>query len=219
MVADRSRAGTVPLVAGRPVLDLVNTISWRGDPARAQDHLLAPDDALTWAQRAGALTPTEAPVLRRHLEDRRAAGAGFLTGLHDLRSLVADTVLAPPRPRTGDVEPVLIEALAHSHLTTAPEARAGGAGEHTGGPHRWQVTDLDEHTVRRRLALDLLDLLTTPHGRLGRCADLACFWVFLDTSRAQNRQWCASSDCGNRHRVRQHHQRRITPTAAPAGDP
>jgi predicted RNA-binding Zn ribbon-like protein len=212
MITNRSRAATLPLIGGRPVLDLVNTVSWRGDPARAKDNLQRPDEALTWAHRAGVLSPSEVPVLRAHLVLHPGAGADLLSGLCHLRSLVADAVLAPAQPRTQSLEPVLLEALAHSHLRPGQKA-SEATSKHSAGAHRWQVTGLDEHTLARRLALDLLDLLTTSHGRLGQCADPACCWVFLDNSRAQNRQWCSSSDCGNRHRVRQHQRRE---TAAPA---
>lgn len=75
------------------------------------------------------------------------------------------------------------------------------------------LTQIDEHTLHRRLTLDLLQLLTSPAGRVGVCADTQCQWVFLDTSQGRNRQWCNSRDCGNRHRVRRHQERRTTPTA------
>lgn len=216
MAIDRSRAATLPLIGGRPVLDLVNTVSWRGDPARAQDHLQCPDDALTWARRAGVLSVSEAPVLRAHLDRHPEAGADLLAELARLRTLVVDVLLDPAGPRTKDLEPLILATLARSHLL--PERAASGAtSRHRLGAHRWQVTGLDEHTVAQRLTLDLLDLLTNPRGRLGQCADPACGWAFLDTSRTQNRQWCSSRDCGNRHRVRQHQRRRGTTPPGSAG--
>ncbi len=211
MTSDRSRAASVPLVGGRPVLDLVNTVSWRGDLARAQDHLHQAEDALVWAVRAGLLTAAEATALREHVAHHSAAGTELLAGLRSLRTLVSDAVLDPAGLRTAEVEPMVLEALAHSHLVPVEGTAAAGA-------HRWRVRDLDEHTVRRRLVLDLLDLLTTPHGRLGTCADPACGWVFLDTSRTQRRQWCSSTDCGNRNRVRQHQRRRASAAAADRTD-
>src|SRR3954469_10682172 len=57
------RAATVRLVGGRPSLDLVNTVSWRGDPDRLEDHLQSGPDALLWLCRAGVLTPAEADEL------------------------------------------------------------------------------------------------------------------------------------------------------------
>jgi predicted RNA-binding Zn ribbon-like protein len=191
----RSRADTIPLIAGRPVLDLVNTISWRGEPARREDHLRGPADCLTWTRRAGVLSDDETDELRRRLDQDPRAGRILVAGLRLLRIAVAETIVPPVTAPPGRVEPLILDALSHSHLVA-------GAAPHDG--YRWRVTDLDEHSPRRRLTLDLLDLLSSPRGRLGVCADSACRWAFLDTSRAQNRQWCSSRDCGNRHRVRRH---------------
>ena len=71
-----------------------------------------------------------------------------------------------------------------------------------------ETEDVDAETPRRRLALDLQDLLLAPPGRIGACADAECAWMFLDTSRSRNRLWCSSAACGNRYRVRQHQLRR-----------
>ena len=203
MSIDGSHSTTVPLVSGRPVLDLVNTVSWRGDRARARDHLESPADALVWSSRAGVLTPVEAGVLQQHVARRPAAGAALLEDLRALRTVVADAVADVAQPRTTEVESEVLAALDHSRLVRQhPES--GTRGQR----YRWEVTGVDEHTPRRRLALDLLDLLTVPRGPIRRCADPACGWVFEDTSRGSTRQWCSSSDCGNRNRVRQHHRRR-----------
>jgi predicted RNA-binding Zn ribbon-like protein len=110
------------------------------------------------------------------------------------------TAAPPAAARTA-----IIEALDHSELTAAPTKPGDDSGSPRG--YRWMVSDIDEHTPRRRLALDLEALLTAPLGRIGACADEDCQWIFLDTSRAQNRRWCSSADCGNRHRVQQHHRR------------
>lgn len=201
MTSTRSRAATIPLIGGRPVLDLVNTVSWRGEPSCTEDHLQEAADCLTWGTRAGVLTHAEAEELGHRLERHPAAARPLTTGLRDLRTAVTETLVTTttttaPMQR---VEPLILEALAHSHL-----ARHGANGDH----YQWAVSDLDQHTPRRRLTLDLLELLSSPHGRVGICADNECQWVFLDTSRAQNRQWCSSTDCGNRYRVRRHQERR-----------
>lgn len=203
-VSDRSRAATVPLIAGRPVLELVNTVSWRGEPARSEDHLQDVSDCLTWATRVGVLTGGEAENLARGLKGHPAVAQALITGLRDLRTAVTET-LVPPTTNPERVEPLIQEAVAHCHLI--PGSTGTGSAD-----YHWAVAELDEHTPRRRLALDLLELLTSPHRRIGVCADTRCQWAFLDTSHTQNRQWCSSEDCGNRHRVRRHQQRR-TPSA------
>jgi predicted RNA-binding Zn ribbon-like protein len=38
--------------------------------------------------------------------------------------------------------------------------------------------------------------------RIKRCENDQCGWLFLDHSKNRSRQWCESSTCGNRQRVR-----------------
>lgn len=195
--------GTVPLIGGRAVIDLVNTVSWRGNVTRSQDHLQSWQDCLTWCTRTQVLGNDEARTLRESLSGSPAAADSVVRNLHELRTLVADSIIDTPKTRARDVEAVILDALAYSHLVA------------DGDRHRWQVVALDEHTPRRRLGLDLYDLLTNTRGRLGVCADHDCRWAYLDTSKGQNRQWCSSTDCGNRHRARRHHQRHQHPSANP----
>ena len=202
MESNRSRAATVPLIAGRPALDLVNTISWRGAPSRSEDHLHSGADCLTWASRAGLLSSAETDDISKRLDRHPAAASALTAELRQLRAKVADALVPPTIVPVEQLEPLIRAALDHSQLLVTHDA----AGRNR---YHWQVTDLDEHTPARRLALDLLDLLTSGHGRIGVCADDQCQWVYLDTSHAQNRHWCSSTDCGNRHRARRHQQRQL----------
>jgi predicted RNA-binding Zn ribbon-like protein len=194
-----SDAATVPLVGGRPCIDLVNTVSWRGDPSRRVDYLQTPADVVTWCRRAGVLDETEADLLSAHLRAGPARGRRLLADVRDLReAITAHLVEAHVGAQSPDLDalgPRIVEALRRARL--AP-------GEHGA---RWVTEALDEHTPVVRLTLDLHEQLTEPVGALGTCADPACGWAYLDTSRSQNRRWCRSSDCGNRDRVRRHSSR------------
>lgn len=205
----RSRADSIPLIAGHPVLDLVNTVSWRGDVDRSVDHLHHPEHCLTWGQRCGVLSVAESDQLRLWLT-HRDAGEAMTSGLRHLRSVVADAVITPNPTTLAAAQDVILDAIRASHLSPSEAAERSDGGR----TYRWQVSSLDEHTAARRLALDFEALLRAPSGRIGVCADVACQWIFLDTSRAQNRRWCSSTDCGNRHRV-QRHQRRTHPRTRP----
>ncbi len=206
MVTTGLRAAVVRLIAGRPALDLVNTVWWRGDATRREDRLVSPDDALTWCRLTGIVSVPEANSLSELVRAEPRSGEDLLTGLVQFRSAVEASLFAAAEPDLTLIGPVLAEAVAHSRLVPV--------GDH----HAWSVTDLEVDTPRRRLALDLLDLLTRPHGRLGSCADPGCRWVFLDTSRRQNRRWCSSADCGNRHRVRRHYDQHAGRVKGPSAD-
>ncbi len=47
-----------------------------------------------------------------------------------------------------------------------------------------------------RSAADLL--ISEELGRIKKCADPTCGWLFLDISRNRSRRWCDMRDCGNR---------------------
>lgn len=191
-----SRAGSLRLVGGRPCLDLVNTVSWRGDPSRREDHLGTGPDALTWLVRVGVVTEREAVRLRPD-------GDGVLRGLLAVRALLADFVDAAvdagaplgERPVPDALQDGVREAIGAAAL------RPGPAGQH------WEIADADPRAPGRRILLDAHELLRLPGARVGRCADSDCGWVFHDTGRRGARRWCSSADCGNRHRVRRHYAR------------
>jgi predicted RNA-binding Zn ribbon-like protein len=183
-----SRVTTVRLVGGRPCLDLVNTVSWRGDVTRREDHLVGPADCLVWCERAGVLTAAETRTL---------AGIDVRTPLLALReTLTAHLVDADPL-RLGSLQAPIGDALRHSTLVPLDDRV------------RWQVEALNARTPARRIALDLLDQLTDPPGPIRLCSDPACGWAFVDTSRGHRRRWCSSGDCGNRARVRRHAARGV----------
>jgi len=200
MVGSGSRAATLRLIGGRSCLDLVNTVSWRGDPARTQDHLATTADCLTWCQRAGVLSADEVATL----EGSPPAAAGeLLDALRRTRDTIAAHLVDPPVPDLEPLAALIRDTLAHSRLV-----------DHD-GVARWEPP-LDARAPARRITLDLHDLLTHPPGPIGVCADPACRWAFLDTSRQHTRRWCRSADCGNRHRARRHYQQTRPPRVPPA---
>jgi len=193
-----SRAASVRLVGGRPGLDLINTVSWRGDPDRRADHLGTGADVLTWLLRVAAITAAESgrlrPVadgVRSHLVEVREELAGHVDAVVDAGGELGE------HPVPAALQDGIRAAVAHAVL------RPGAGG------HRWEVAadPADPAVPVRRILLDVHDLLRLPGARVGRCADGDCGWVFHDTGRRGARRWCSSADCGNRHRVRRHYAR------------
>lgn len=178
-----SRVATIRLVGGRPCLDLVNTVSWRGDVARLEDHLSDGSDCLVWCQRAGVISETEAHDLE---------GIDIRAPLLALRETLTAHLVEVDIPRLRPLRAAISDALQHSTLIPF-EGRVA-----------WQVRVLNGRTAARRIALDLLDQLTDPPGPVRLCGDPACGWAYVDTSRGHRRRWCSSEDCGNRDRVRRH---------------
>ena len=94
MSASGSRASTIRLVGGRPAIDLVNTISWRGAPERQEDHLLTAEDALRWCVRAGVLSEAESTALAA----RPGFGDVLLPALWAVRDAIGRHLVDVPTP-------------------------------------------------------------------------------------------------------------------------
>ncbi len=194
MSVNGSRIGTIRLVGGRPAIDLVNTVSWRGDPDRTEDHLRDPADCLTWIGRVELLGSAELGTLDRRCRSEPGDARILFDTLRDVRASIARDLVDPPEPDLDRLTVLIRGTLEHCRLTTRERMA------------RWTPPD-DVRRPARLVVLDLLDWLTGPNGRLDTCDDPDCGWAFIDTSRQRNRRWCSSTDCGNRDRVRRHYQR------------
>jgi predicted RNA-binding Zn ribbon-like protein len=165
-------------LSGRHCLDFVATMRHR-DSAR-EELLTKPKLLSDWAIGAGLLDVgvdvTEAE----------------LAAAIELREAVYRTVIArleSRRPQLGDVE--LLNQRAAQPQLTARLLRTG-AIRREGTAARLMAS----------LAADLLDLLAgSDIENVKRCAHPGCTRLYLDSSRAKNRQWCGMGTCGNRAKV------------------
>jgi predicted RNA-binding Zn ribbon-like protein len=172
-------------------LDYVNTRYWRGRPT-ATETLNAPTDLAAWATANGGAQSTRLPArpeLGRALEFREM--------LYRLFNTASDG----KAPAAQDLQ-AFNEALA------AAPARTRLARDKSG--FSWEIE------ARPATALALLapvlwsagDLLAGPRlGRVRRCANPECGWLFLDDSRAGKRRWCSMQSCGNRAKAKRHYHR------------
>ncbi len=189
-------------------LDLVNTVSWRPDPARRTDRLDDVPAFLAWARFVDLLDEHAATRLERSAaRDPRAAQAA-LTRVRDLRERLHDVIrpLAEGgRPDPGDVRTLhgeLLEALGRSEVESVL-------------PLTWRTTLDSPDGIADLLARHAWRLLQRDTGdRLRACRDDRCGWLFLDRTRNGSRVWCSSADCGNRSRARRHYRRHRGETAA-----
>jgi predicted RNA-binding Zn ribbon-like protein len=183
------------LRGGHPVLDFINTVAWRGDPARRIDRLAGYSDLVAWCRRVGLVSAAETRALTR--TDGRAAHR-TLTEAKRLREALHTVCTArtlSPRDR---------ETIGDAYLRAMRRRELRLAGDHL----VWAERSLTVQAVVDRIALEAVDLLSAGAlPRIKRCDDAACGWLFLDTSHRQNRRWCSAADCGNRDRARRHYER------------
>lgn len=193
-----SRPSRFELIGGHLVLDLVNTVSWRGNPARRVEHL--PDFAalLAWSKRAGLITAAELEHAGAAASPARGSAEHALADTRRLRERLHEALTATGSRRQRAIElawPQLTAALRHAQ----PE----------GLPLQPTIEFREPGDLTMRLALRALQLLTSEDAALvSACADPDCGWVFMDRSRNRTRRWCSSADCGNRNRVRRYQARR-----------
>jgi predicted RNA-binding Zn ribbon-like protein len=189
------------LIGGHPILDLINTVSWRLDRARRVDSLHAFPMLVRRLARIGLVDAETAARMAEIAEsDSRAAGralkqvCALRERLYQLLATNADA--GAPNPAHLDaILPALVGSLRHA--TSEPAL-----------PLRWRVVVRQPADLVALVGLAALDMLQSPEiDRVRLCEGPGCGWLFLDRSRSHTRRWCSTSDCGNRVRVKRHYLR------------
>jgi predicted RNA-binding Zn ribbon-like protein len=193
------------LTGGQLALDLANTVSRRGDPARRKDHLETYRDLIAFARQSGVMSARQAGELIAYGEQHGAQARRTFQQTIRLRETVYEVFSAIARGKSPSAEDLNLlgnfarEALRHRSL-----ARMNG-----GYRWEWQAkegTPLDR--VVWPMAQAAADLLTSDDVKIVRwCEAPDCEWLFLDHSRNRSRRWCDMTTCGNRQKARRHYQR------------
>lgn len=167
-------------IGGSVPLDLVNTVSWRRDPARREDRLSTPERLSEWVVLVGAGT------------ERLEISEAVLEAVKDFRETLYRVLVSEPQDATPLRKPLL---AAYRHAELAPSL-----------PLRWTVPLTDGAALPHLLALSAEELLRSGDlERIRECEGPGCGWIFTDHTRNRSRRWCSSSDCGNRARAKRHY--------------
>lgn len=130
----------VSLMGGHPVLDFVNTVAWRTDPARRAERVTGATAWARWAVTAGLLTPPQSAALQETLAAAETEETQRqLAALHHLRALLwpvldalTDGETPPPHEWNGLRRAIL---LAHeSAELPMRRSRCAGSPARTGSP-------------------------------------------------------------------------------------
>ncbi|MBP6768012.1 MAG: ABATE domain-containing protein [Reyranella sp.] len=166
-------------------LEFANTRYWRGQKTPTET-LNTPADLAAWTK---VPRPPSQKEFERALELRET--------LHRLFDAVAQGK-PPPGPDFDGLNAALAEAPARRTLKRGKET------------FDWEL-DPRSSTALALLAPVLWsagDLLaSTSLGKVRRCANPECLYLFLDESRAGKRRWCTMSSCGNRAKARRHYHK------------
>ena len=194
MADQKKHAGNLSLLGGRPCLDFVNTLDWRGRK-RPTEFLQTYTDLIAWCQHAGTLSRQAARRVTQNSKSQRSKQTRALKralqlreNLYQIFSALADGKTAANKD-LATFNQFFSRTMKNSKIVKTSQGYKLDFMENPANME-WILNPLI------RSAADLL--VSKELKRVKKCGDPACGWLFLDTSRNCSRRWCNMSDCGNR---------------------
>jgi predicted RNA-binding Zn ribbon-like protein len=203
---------TFELVGGHVALDLVNTVDWRGDPARRRDLLVTFEHLLAWAKAAGLLTPGAVRAMSASAQRDPARATRALQRARRLRE-----VLAPVLTAAAHDEPATARDVRRLNMFLKAALRRRRLElRRTAFVWSWADDKSDAFdSLLWPIVLAAAELLSSDaRTQIHECGGKGCGWLFLDTSRNGRRRWCTMQGCGNRAKARRFYERTRANTAA-----
>lgn len=194
------------VAASRPdlCLEFADTRYWRGtQPPTESLHGI--EDVVAWCRSMGTLDEAADTALRawwREHPQRAAAAFDEAVALRESIFTVfsdASAAHAPAPDALDRLNGALASAPARANLRIAD------------GGYVWELPapTPDAASLLAPVLWSAGDLLTGPRlGRVRRCANDKCLWLFLDESKSGTRRWCSMSACGNRAKAHRHYAKR-----------
>ena len=194
MTEKKRSAGNLKLLGGRLCLDFVNTLDWRGTE-NPVEFLNTYPDLMAWSRHVGICTPAETRQLLQTASHRQADARQTCKRAVRLRETIYRIFSAicqknNPVPKDlSDFNKDLSASMKSSHIV---RTKSGYSWAITGDKTRlgWVLNPVIRSAADLLISDDILNLKA--------CADEACGWLFLDSSRNKQRRWCDMQDCGNR---------------------
>lgn len=194
----------IPLIAGHPALDFVNSVEGRGTDAFL-NYLADYDRMAQWCARTGLMPQTSIARARRQAKQHPVIAMRVWHEAMDLRDALNRIFRAlaradePPKPAISVFNAAVAQAFEHRLLQPT------GAGDIAWA---WQPAGSGLEVVLWEIALSAAGLVTDADHvrRLRICANGPCDWMFLDNSR-NGRRWCRMAVCGNSSKVRRFRER------------
>jgi predicted RNA-binding Zn ribbon-like protein len=191
-----SAAGELDLRGGHPIVDFVNTVTWRGDPARLTDYLSEYSDVVAWCRHRGVLSDAESSIVMRAARSDVTGARRTLLRAKQLRESLHAWFTTAAKSELATITDDYVSAVGRRELRAVDDGVS------------WAEREITVRSPLDRLAADAVSFITEiPRGGVKQCEDAACGWLFVDASRRQNRRWCSAADCGNRDRARRHYAR------------
>jgi predicted RNA-binding Zn ribbon-like protein len=192
----RNRAGSFEWSGGHPALDLVNTLDERPSDSPIE-KLKTYRDLLRFAELAGLI---ESSVAVRLLHIGGRTSSRIVHRARRLREHLHDVLAAAHLGRP--VQQLDLHAISAA-IQAAHAARALVASPSPGlASHRWSSPSAPEVPLHAcSLAIEGL-LIDADRKKIRKCDAADCDVYYIDSSKAQLRQWCSMKGCGNREKQR-----------------
>ena len=187
-------AGNIKLLGGSLCLDFINTVHCYGC-ADIGEYLNTYQDLVAWSRHLGIITNDEAGTLSERADSHPAEAKRAHGHAIELRDTIYRifTLTIEGRSGSGQELAVFNQYLAGAMMQSAVVKKEDRFYlEMTGNKTKldWMLNPII------RSAAELL--VSEELGRVKKCADSTCGWLFLDVSRNRSRRWCDMRDCGNR---------------------
>ena len=190
--------------SGTLCLDFANTVDWHSS-SKPKDTLGGYAGLLEWSRLQGLVSPAEAASLVDKSSERAKERDATMADAVTLREAIYRLFSAGAHgkaPAEGDLD-VLNDHLARGLSRARVRSHSGG--------YRWGWDSGDRPLgmMLWPIARSAAELLTSEnYQRVKECAneEEGCGWLFLDTSRSQNRVWCSMKGCGNRAKFRRYYR-------------
>lgn len=194
----------LPLVGERLCLNFANTTE-RGTGSHPQEWLHSYSDLINWASLVGILTLEDENALSAAAVHKPAEASAVFKRAIRLRGAIQQVfsdIAGNEVPLVSDLEVInneLSQALVWKEVGYKNDAFVWiwGGGKESLERILWPI------------AQSAAELLTSDDlGKLKKCANPKCTWLFVDISRNHRRRWCEMEVCGNQAKVREHYQRK-----------
>ena len=200
----RKHAGNLSLLGGRPCLDFVNTLDWRGTD-QPVEFLRTYHDLVVWSRHAGTISAQAAKQLLQKSKINTSRGAAVLQDAIELREVIYRIFASIAESLPVAEEDLVIfnrylcKTMRSSKIVLQKQDLV------------WTVNgDLQKlDCLLNPLVRSAADLLVSAERkRVKKCSDPACGYLFLDISRNLSRRWCDMRDCGNRAKASRFYRKR-----------
>lgn len=204
MTDPKRHSGNIKLLGGRLCLDFINTLDWRG-AEKPVEFLNTYQDLVVWSRYVGICTPGEARRLATMAKGSDAEAHQVRQRAIELRETmyrIFSSISQNKSPSKKDLAGFNQQLAASMQAPQIVRLKDGYNCDTIGDKTRldWFFNPIVSSAVELLVSVELQYIKS--------CADPACGWLFLDTSRNKRRRWCDMQDCGNRAKASRFYKKR-----------